>query len=132
MAVQIDQRGHHGLSAEILHGGVLRNGNRTRLSRGDDLIAFDDDDRILDGRPPCSINQTRAFEHDRLGFRLRAGGPADNKAHQQSAQESSDCNAAGRLGGFHRWSPYYPWILVQPVGSVKRYATGQARSFVPR
>ena len=73
--MKVDERGHNRFSADVLHIGVLRNGDRPRLSGSDDMIAFDDEHGVLDGRTARPVNQARPFQHDlpRLGLSARAG-----------------------------------------------------------
>src|SRR5712692_5323195 len=61
VAMQVGERGHNRLSADVLHDGVLGNGNGSRLPSGGDMIAFNDKDGVRDSRPACSIDQTGAF-----------------------------------------------------------------------
>jgi hypothetical protein len=115
--MEVDERGHNRFSAKVSHVGVFGNGDRRRISSGDDMIALDDKHRVLDRRPACPINQARTFQRDRP----RAGLSASARASDKNGQKNSQDYARGRsIHSFHIFSPCLPGILVQESAPVKR------------
>src|SRR2546427_10900559 len=108
--MEVAEGGDNRLPGNVLHDGVLGNGNGPRLSCGDDMIAFDDEHGVLDCRPAGPINQPRAFEHDPLRLGLRSSAEVNHKHRQESSQDHQSVRA---FDDFHLASPYYyqPWIL---------------------
>jgi hypothetical protein len=59
------------------------------------MIAFENEHGVLDCRLACSINQSRAFEHDPSSLGLSVGTGANNKHRQEGTQDHE------RVGTIH-------------------------------
>src|SRR5215469_2804544 len=93
--MQVNQRRHDRLSADVLHIGVFRNGDASGFSGGNDVIAVDDEHGILDRWLACSINQPRALEGD---LSLSPSKRADNQSGQKNPQFYT---SVPTIDGFH-------------------------------
>ena len=114
--MEVDKGRHNRLPADVLHIGVFGDGDGPCFSRGDDMIAFDDQHGVLDCRPACSINQARAFKHDLSRLGLSAGARASRQHAQKNAQDHPSVRTIYR---FHFVPPRKHGILVQVDARVK-------------
>src|ERR1700733_15405145 len=96
--MEVDERWHNRFSAEILHDGVFGNGDGPRISSGDDMIAFDDEHRVLYCLLAGPINQTRPSEHDLFCVRLSASAGVGNKQGEKNTQDHPSVRS---IDGFH-------------------------------
>jgi hypothetical protein len=86
MAVQVDQRRHHGLAGEVHTRRAGGHRQLTAASHLRELVVLDDEGRVLDRRTAVPDDEPRAFEHRHggLAFHIRdAGGQQHARGDQQ-------------------------------------------------
>ncbi len=72
MAVAVDEARQNRFAFGVNHAGAARNRDFAALADRFDAFAFDDDDRVFDGRLSGGIDQRAALNHQRRDFLRRA------------------------------------------------------------